>query len=73
MDMSLSKFQEIVKDGEACLAIVYGVAKSRTQLSDNSKSEVLELAQIASSISNIFLFLLLFSLKEEGIIGYLHL
>ena len=34
MHMSLSKLQEIVKDREARHAAVYGVAKSRTQLSD---------------------------------------
>ena len=34
MHMSLSKLQEIVKDREARHAPVYGVAKSRTQLSD---------------------------------------
>ena len=34
MDMSLSILQEIVKDREACLATVHGVAKSLTQLSD---------------------------------------
>ena len=34
MDMSLSKFQEIVKDREAWHAAVLGAAKSRTQLSD---------------------------------------
>ena len=33
-DMSLSKPQEIVKDREAWHAAVYGVAKSRTRLSD---------------------------------------
>ena len=34
MDMSLSKFQEIVKDREAWHAAVHRVAKSQTQLSN---------------------------------------
>ena len=34
MDMSLSKLQEMVKDREAWFAIVHGIAKSQTQLSD---------------------------------------
>ena len=34
MDISLSKFQEMVKDGEAWRAAVYGFPKSQTWLSD---------------------------------------
>ena len=34
MDMSLSKFQEIMKDREAWHAVVCGVSKSQTRLSD---------------------------------------
>ena len=34
MDMSLSKLQEMVKDREARLAAVHGIAKSQTLLSN---------------------------------------
>ena len=34
MDMSLSKFWELVVDREAWSALIHGVTKSRTRLSD---------------------------------------
>ena len=34
MDMSLSELQELVMDREAWRAVIHGVTKSRTQLSD---------------------------------------
>ena len=34
MDMSLSEFQELVMDREAWHAVIYGVSKSQTRLSN---------------------------------------
>ena len=34
MDMSLSKLRDLVMEREAWLAVIHGVTKSRTQLSD---------------------------------------
>ena len=34
MDVSLSEFQELVMDREAWRAVIHGVAKSQTQVSD---------------------------------------
>ena len=34
MDVRLSEFQELVRDREAWRAAIYGIAKSRTRLSD---------------------------------------
>ena len=40
MDVHLNKFWEIVKDREASRAIVHGVTKSQTQLSDHTTTTV---------------------------------
>ena len=39
MDMSLGKLRELVMDRELPRAVVHGVAKSRTRLSDQTKTE----------------------------------
>ena len=43
MDMNLSKFWEIAEDRGAWHAIVHGVAKSQTQLSDLTTTSIREL------------------------------
>ena len=40
MDVSVSNLQEMVKDREAWHAVVHGVAKSPTQLSDRTTTNV---------------------------------
>ena len=37
MDMSLGELQELVMDREAWHAVIHGVPKSRTQLSDRTE------------------------------------
>ena len=37
MDVNLSELQELVMDREAWHAVIHGVAKNRTQLSDSTE------------------------------------
>ena len=49
MDVSLSKLRELVMDREAWSAVIHGVAKSWTQLSDRT-----ELVQIRKQTCGVF-------------------
>ena len=50
VDMSLSKLWELVMDREACFAVVHGVAKSWTGLSDgNELNRTFESGNVQSS------------------------
>ena len=57
MDMSLSKLQEIVNDREAWHAVVHGVTKSQTRLSDWTELNWTENKLCGAYLLFVFLFL----------------
>ena len=64
IDVSLSELWELVMDSEAWHAVIYGVAKRRTQLSDWTELNWTELNHL---LAIICLFLFVFHiLKERG-------
>ena len=57
MGMSLSKLQEFVMDGEAWCAVIHGLAKSRTRLSDWTD-------WLNSNVEHLFMYLLAISMSS---------
>ena len=57
MDMSLGELQELVMDREACSAVIHGVAKSRTQLSDWTELNWTEYYEFCECMNFMYVYL----------------